>query len=107
MVEYPSKEASLLKKCWSPWKSLVSRCSCSSRPLRSARWLGTFIGEAVVAEWTSLSVSCVDKSLSLMLSFGAKSKRKKTNVVVLSKILQASKLAHSTQEQYVFLTVSL
>ncbi len=27
MVEYAPTEPSLLKKCWSPWKSLVSRCS--------------------------------------------------------------------------------
>lgn len=44
-----------------------------------------FIAETVVTEWTSLSVSCVDESLSgpsvlllmPLLSFGPKSKRKK------------------------------
>lgn len=61
MVGYASTEPSFLKKCWSPWKSLVSRCSWSIRPLRTGWWLGMLTGEAVVTAWTSLSVSCVDE----------------------------------------------
>lgn len=68
MVGYAATEPSLLKKCWSPWKSLVSRCSWSSRPLRTGRWLGTFTGETVVTKWTSLSVSCVGECVKRSLS---------------------------------------
>lgn len=82
MVEYAATEPSLLKKCSSPWKSLVSRCSWSSRPLKTGWWLGIFTGETVVTVWTSLSLSSVDESLSgsnvllvmLLISFGPKSK---------------------------------
>lgn len=87
LVGYAATEPSLLKKCWSPWKSLVSRCSWTNSPLKTGPWLGMFTGEAVVTEWTSLSVSCdgdcVNRTLDLsgpccllmpMFSFGPKSK---------------------------------
>ena len=96
-VEYAATEPSLLKKCWSPWKSLVSRCSWSSMPLKTGWWFGMFTGGTVVTAWTSLSVSIVDVSLSgymallltPRLSLGPKGWE---NRVVLSWILQASEL---------------
>lgn len=73
MVGYAATEPSLLKKCWSPWKFLVSRCSWSSMPLRTGWWLGMFTGEAVVTEWSSLSVSCVDDCVNRTLGLSGSS----------------------------------
>lgn len=109
MVEYAATEPSLLKKRWSPWKSLVSRCSWSSRLLKTGWWLGIFTGETVVKAWTSLSVSSVDVSLfvlsvlllMLLLSFRPESKRIE-KMVVLSKILQAGKLQKSSTSSWQF-----
>lgn len=68
IVGYIAMEPSFLKKCWSPWKFLVSICSLSSNPLRTGWWLGRFTGEAVVTERTSLSVSSVDMCVKMSLS---------------------------------------
>lgn len=50
MVEYAATEPSLLKKCWSPSKFLVSRCSWNCRPLKSGWWFGMFTGDTVVID---------------------------------------------------------
>lgn len=50
MVEYAATEPSLLKKCWSPSKFLVSRCSWNCRLLKSGWWFGMFTGDTVVTD---------------------------------------------------------
>lgn len=113
IVEYPATEPSLLKKCWSPSKFLVSRCSWSSRLLKTGWWFGMFTGDTVVTAWSSLSKSGVTGSLfvlcallpKLLLSSGPKNEKHwkvRQNITGWE-----VKKVCSRQEQHVFLTKQL